>query len=338
MPSSPVRFSQLRWLHSTACILSMIGAFTVLLLGAIGYGELPRLWMMVVGGAWLFLSVALMTFMPLLIKMESTMARQLGEIRDFGSALEKQTAALQAIEQNTRISDAAKSLAHREQEIEAVRCAIREDIRQENWDAALKLIDEMEVRFGYRQEAEAIREELDDGRNLAIQDRLQDAIQVLELHFREHAWDRAQSEIDRLMHVLPDDAKVLGLMERMKSLKAKHKQELLQAWDEAIRRSDVDHAIDVLKEVDQYLSPAEVNVLHASARDVFKEKLLQLGVQFRFAVKERRWQDALDIGLELVRDFPNARMANEVRDALDTLRERARGTDGPTVETPPSAL
>ena len=47
-------------------------------------------------------------------------------------------------------------------------------------------------------------------------------------------------------------------------------------------------------------------------------------MQFRFAVSERRWQDALDIGLELIRDFPNARMANEVREVMDTLRERAR--------------
>jgi Mg/Co/Ni transporter MgtE len=95
------------------------------------------------------------------------------------------------------------------------------------------------------------------------------------------------------------------------------------AWEEAVRRSDTDHAIDILRELDEYLSPAEAEALQASARDVFKEKLLQLGVQFRFAVTEKRWQDAVTIGLELVRDFPNARMAVEVREALDTLRERA---------------
>ena len=110
----------------------------------------------------------------------------------------------------------------------------------------------------------------------------------------------------------------------MGTLKEQHKQELRAAWDLAVRRSDTDHAIEVLKELDQYLSPAEAKALQNTARDVFKEKLLQVGVQFRFAVKEKRWQDALDTGLELIRDFPNARMANEVRDALDTLRERSR--------------
>jgi hypothetical protein len=32
----------------------------------------------------------------------------------------------------------------------------------------------------------------------------------------------------------------------------------------------------------------------------------------------------LDAGLEIVREFPNARMAREVREMLDVLRERAR--------------
>ena len=114
------------------------------------------------------------------------------------------------------------------------------------------------------------------------------------------------------------------LHRRMKELQEQHKLELKRAWEEAVRRSDTDRAIDVIRELDQYLSPAEAAALQSSARHVFKEKLVQLGVQFRFAVTEKRWQDALATGLELIREFPNARMANEVREALDTLRERAR--------------
>jgi hypothetical protein len=67
-----------------------------------------------------------------------------------------------------------------------------------------------------------------------------------------------------------------------------------------------------------------VEAIQSTARTVFKEKLLQLGVQFRFAVQGKRWQDAVDIGLELIREFPNARMAHEVRERIETLRERAR--------------
>jgi hypothetical protein len=127
------------------------------------------------------------------------------------------------------------------------------------------------------------------------------------------------------------------LIEQKQTLREKHKEELKAAWDEAVRRNDVDGAIDVLKGLDQYLTAAEAQALQDSARHVFKEKLLQLGVQFRFAVNEKRWQDALATGLELVREFPNSRMAIEVREALDTLRDRARPQGEPAApETSPA--
>ena len=151
-----------------------------------------------------------------------------------------------------------------------------------------------------------------------------EAIELIEEHFQTYRWDLAQREIDRLLRALPDHSRVVSLSDRMKAVQEQHKQELKLAWQDAVRRCDTDQAIDVLKELDQYLSPAEAKALQASARDVFKEKLLQLGVQFRFAVTEKRWHDALTIGLEIIHDFPNARMAGEVREALDTLRQRAR--------------
>ena len=217
-------------------------------------------------------------------------------------------------------------MAHRGQELDSLRTAIREDLRATKWEAAESLIDEMERRFGQKDEADRLREELDDARSEKIESKLAEAIAMVESHFQSHDWTRAQSELDRLRNALPDNVKVDAMQARMKILKDKHKAALMQDWDEAVRRCDTDHAIDILKEIDQYLSPAEAEALQASARDVFKEKLLQLGVQFRFAVTEKRWQDALTVGLELIRDYPNSRMANEVREALDTLRARARAT------------
>jgi tetratricopeptide (TPR) repeat protein len=231
---------------------------------------------------------------------------------------------LESIVENTRLSDAAKSLSHRKEELDTLRNTIRGDLRNEMWEAALNLIEEMEQRFGFKEEADRFREELDDARNEAIETKLREAIEMVESHFQSHDWDRAQSEIDRLLHALPDNAKVFSLQDRMEALKAERKQELLLEWDEALRRNDTDRAIDILKKLDEHLSVAEAKSLQSSARNVFKEKLLQVGVQFRFAVMEKRWQDALSIGLELIREFPNARMADEVREVLDTLRERAR--------------
>ena len=326
MSTAPGRFSQLRWLQTVAFVAAVLGALVLIGLGLTGYGDRPGVWMVGAGAILMFLVVVLMTFAPLLLKMESTLARQLGELRDLHEQAKRHVAQLEAIAENTRISDAAKSLARRDQELDALRTAIRADFREQRWEAALKLIDEMERRFGYKDEADRIREELDDARNDRIQSKLTEAIEMIESHFESHQWDRAQAEIERVIRTLPDEPRVQRLPDLMKLRREQHKQAVTRAWNDAVRRNDTDHAIDILKELDQYLSPAEAQALQDSARNVFKEKLLQLGVQFRFAVNEKRWHDALAIGLELVRDFPNARMANEVREVMDTLRERARAT------------
>ncbi len=322
--SSGNRFPQVRMLQTFACVGAVLYGVSIVGLALMGYGDSPKLWMVSAGVFLIFLAAIVFILTPLLLKTEATLSRQLTVARDLSEAIATQTVALTEIAGNTRISDVAKSLARRDEELDALRNAIREDLRTENWDAALYLIDEIERRFGCKEEADKCREELDDARAERIESRLQEAVQIIEGYFLDFAWTRAESEIDRLRIALPDNPRVLGLADRMRSLQSQHKQELISSWDEAVRKSDTDHAIDILKELDQYLSPAEARTLQDSARDVFKEKLLQLGVQFQFAVRDHRWQDALDTGLELIRDFPNARMANEVREVLDTLRDRAR--------------
>ncbi len=328
MSPAPTRFSRLRWLHTFVCLLAIVGACVLVGMGLVGFESSIRVWLIAAGGFVLFVALVLMTIMPLLIKIESTLARHLGEVRDMREMVSAHANKLSEIAENTRISDAAKSLAHRDQEIDTLRNAIRGELQKQNWEAGFDLIQEVERRFGYKQEAAALREELEETRKQAIQTKLSEAISLINAHFETHDWQRAQSEIDRVLRAVPGEEQVLGLVDRMNLLKERHKTELHKAWDEAVRRHDVDLAIDILKELDQYLAPEEGEALQASARHVFKEKLLQLGVQFRFAVTEKRWQDALTVGLELVRDFPNARMASEVREALDTLRERARLESG----------
>lgn len=327
MAAGSGRFIRLRWLQNIACTAAAVGALILILVGIISYadsGDASGIWLIAGGGFTMFLAVMLMSFAPLLLTLESTLSRLLNELKDINATITKQGASIEQVAENTRISESAKALAHRDQELDALRAAIRDDLRKEEWEAALYLVDEIERRFGCKQECDRIREEVDDARNTAIHKKLQEAIDMIESHFQSHEWERAQGEIDRLLTALPDSTQVLALQDRMLALKEQHKQELKLAWDEAVRRNDTDHAIEVLRLLDQYITGQEAKELRDSARNVFKDKLLQLGIQFRFAVNERRWSDALNTGLELIREFPNARMANEVREALDALRERAR--------------
>jgi tetratricopeptide (TPR) repeat protein len=304
----------------------MFGGIALIVVSLMDLGATSQLVLTAGGGVLIFLGASLWMITTLALKVEATTYRQLDAVRDANELLARNLERLEAIAENTRISDAAKSLARRQEETDEIRHAFREDVRNQRWDAAYGLIREIEQRFGNVGEAQRLREELEGARREVIEARLGEAVEMIGRHLTERAWDRAQHEIERLRNVLRDDPRVAALQDRLLQHQAQHKEELLREWNEAVQRSDTDHAIEVLRQLDQYLTPGDAPALQETARSVFKEKLLQLGVQFRFAVKERRWHDALEVGLELIRDFPNTRMAQEVRDSVDVLRDRARTT------------
>jgi len=106
--------------------------------------------------------------------------------------------------------------------------------------------------------------------------------------------------------------------------KQERKKILLTAWDDAVKRQDTDRSLEILRELDLYLTPNEGLALQEAARDVFRTKLHNLGVQFSFAVSEKQWADAFETGCQIVRDFPNSRMAKEIREKIDILEQRVK--------------
>ncbi len=327
MYSTHTRFSHFYWLVSLVTVVAILGGAALIALGVLGHGANSDIWMAAAGVLAIGFGIVALALVAILVKLESTHTRQLSELRDITEVLAEHAARLESVVANTDISDAAKSLVHRQRDLDSLREAIRTDMRSEAWEAATHLIDQMEGRFGSKQEAEQFRAELIRVREQTLERRLAEALQQIEDHFKKYELEQAQTEIGRLLHALPEDPRVTGLSGRLQTLRVQHKQELMGSWDDAVKRHDVDHAIEVLKELDAYLSSDEVSALESSARNIFKEKLMQLGVQFRFAVTEKRWRDALDTGAQIIREFPNARMAQEVRDKLEILRERAKHSE-----------
>jgi len=73
-----------------------------------------------------------------------------------------------------------------------------------------------------------------------------------------------------------------------------------------------------------YLTPNEALALQEAAKDVFRTKLHNLGVQFAMAVSDKQWNSALDIGQQIIKDFPNSRMCGEIREKLHVLRQNVQ--------------
>lgn len=230
---------------------------------------------------------------------------------------------LTSVRDNSQISDAAKSITHREYERDALRKAIREDILKEDWEAAYSLIEEMEQRFGYHLEAYNYRKEVDEFRARVIEHKLQASMRHLQRLILDRQWPHARAECQRLARLAPEDPRVEELVATLATKQGEYKAALLEQWHEAVKLKDVDRAIELLREIDPLLTRDESAALEDSAREIFKGKLVDLGSHFKSAVTERRWTDAIEVGQQIQREFPNSLMAKEVGDTMETLRTKA---------------
>jgi hypothetical protein len=240
------------------------------------------------------------------------------------STLETQNKLLENLRDVASLSDAAKQVAYRAKDLDALRAAIKEDLGRGDYEAAMILVSEMERRFGYAIEADKIRAQINESSRAAINQRVSDIIEHVEMLLTRHEWDDATRESDRLLRLFPSHPEARRLPVKIAAARDSHKRELLKMWKEAIAKDDVDRSLELLRELDQYLTSTEAEAYKESARDVFRKKLQQLGVQFALHVHDRNWNEALRIGRQIVDEFPNTRMAAEVKERLPILEEKAQ--------------
>lgn len=241
--------------------------------------------------------------------------------------LEQFSVQLNEISEQQLISERAKELAYRSKDIETLRRAINEEILRREWDPALSLVAALEENFGYRAEAERLRQDIAAKRNEAFRRSLNESAAVIERYVAMEQWSAAFKEAERMAQVYPDNEQVRNLAVEIESRRQATKRRLVDEFYAAVNRKDVDGGIELLRKLDTYLSPAEAESLQDAARNLFKEKLAQLRTQFTLAVQEHNWTEAARVGEIIVRDFPNTQMAKEVREMSETLRQRAGKTE-----------
>jgi len=242
--------------------------------------------------------------------------------------LQQVSVMLNMLSEQQLISDRAKSVAFREKDRDAVRRAIREEMIRKDWEAALVLCNDMEQSFGYKQEAEVFRQEIMQNRDTVVRKDINDALAVIDKHCKAEMWLDAVREGESLMVKFPGVEQLRQLPREIEQRRLNHKKAMLDSWNEAVIRHDVDGSIAILKKLDLYLTPSEAESMQETARGVFKEKLNNLRTQFTLAVQDHKWTDAARIGETITKDFPNTKLAEEVKAKLETLRGRAH-TDKP---------
>jgi hypothetical protein len=223
------------------------------------------------------------------------------------------------------ISDEAKRIAYREKDREALRAAIREDIHKRDYDAALVLVSRLSETYGYQGEAEDFQEQIRIAREAEQEQKVAEAIVELDRVLAAYDWDTAAKQAAKVQRMYPDSPRVKGLHRRVSDAREQRKRDLEQQFFRAAERDDVDRAIELLRELDRYLSEAEAAPLLETARGVIGKKRDNLGVQFKLAIHDKDWLHAVRVGEQVIKEFPNTKMADEVRGMLDLLRERAAG-------------
>jgi hypothetical protein len=223
-----------------------------------------------------------------------------------------------------KLSDAAKAILYRDSDSQQLRAAVMQKLHAQDIKATYTMIEDLARKTDYSILAEELKTIADSYRDATEQERISLISGYIEKLLDQRQWAIAGGHIEDFIKKFPDSEKALSLRQKLSDKKEQCKRQLLAEWDQAVKRQDTDKSLAVLKELDLYLSPSEGLALQEAASEVFKNKLHALGVRFALAVSEKQWSNALTAGQEIIKGFPNSRMADEIRSKLPTLRELAK--------------
>jgi len=136
-------------------------------------------------------------------------------------------------------------------------------------------------------------------------------------------WATAYGEAARIRAMNAEAPIVAEIDSRIARAREDHKCDLEARLLDASTRDDVDGAMAALKELDRYMTREEASRLSGAAQQIIARHRERLGVVFRLAVQERRWPDAARAGNAIIAEYPNTKMADEVRSMIDLIRTRA---------------
>jgi len=282
-------------------------------------GEIPQvLWFGIVVILW----VTFLLMLSRISKILDALGENNTKLERIAEALEKNRSVLAEIEQKVRLSDAAKSITFGDADKRSLREAVFDKLEQRDFVAAYEIIDEVASRTGYKELAKQLREQANKYRDTTGNEKIKQAITDVERLFQNHEWAEASAQIEELIKAYPNCKEAKTLRSKLLAKKEERKKILLTSWEDAVQRRATDRSLEILKELDTYLSPNEGLALQEAAKDVFKTKLHNLGVQFSLAVSGKNWAKAIEVGEQITRDFPNSKVAEELRAKLDVLKQK----------------
>jgi len=228
--------------------------------------------------------------------------------------------------EQTALSDDARRVLYRNRERELLRRAIEEDISARDWNAAIILCNELADRFGYRADAADFRRRIEQARAKTLNEEVAAAIGGLDTLIVQRRWTDALAEAGRIQRLYPESPRTEQLSTRVERARHEYRRDLERRFLEASEAERIDEAMELLRELDGYLTEDDAEQYREVARGVIGKARENLGAQFKLAVQDRQWETAAIIGQRILDEFPNTRMAEEINSMIDGIRQRAAAT------------
>jgi hypothetical protein len=281
--------------------------------------EVPYLVWLLIAGVFLVLLILLLWKATQIL---DTAQQNNMKLQTIAGDLQKNSSILADIVQSVHISDAAKAIVFGDAERQFLRQVVLDKLDQADSEAASKIIDKLARCEPYKELAAQLRQEIDKTRDTADQEHVNQAIERIEHLFEIYDWVKANLEVDKLIETYPRSDRARALRQKLSDKMEQHKHVLLNAWNDAVQRKATDRSLEILEELDQYLTPDEGLALQKTAKEIFKAKLHNLGTQFSLAVSRKSWNQAVALGEQITRDFPNSKMAEEIGEKMEILRQK----------------
>ena len=233
---------------------------------------------------------------------------------------------LERFGEQAALSDDARRVLYRNRERELLRRAIEEDIGGRNWNAAIILCNELADRFGYRADAADFRKRIEQARAKTLNEEVAGAIGGLDTLIVQRRWTDALAEAARIQRLYPESPRTEQLPTRVERARQEYRRDLERRLLEASGGDRPEEAMELLKELDGYLTEQDAEQYREIARGVIGKARENLAAQFKLAVQDRQWETATIIGQRILDEFPNSRMAEEIGSMIDGIRQRAAAT------------
>jgi hypothetical protein len=233
------------------------------------------------------------------------------------------SAKLEAILEAMQMSENAKRILFRDRELDLIRNTIQADIESEDFHAALVLCDQMANVFGAVEEAEEMRTNVQEIIHQHHEERIHEELNQLNELISNRQWVESYQFAARLRRLYPESPLLHELEQNIADMRTEYGHALEDRFLSAAKNDNVEDAMILLRELDKYLTPEDARRFRDTANSVIKTYRESLGAKFKMAVNDHRWQQAIEFGGELVAQFPNTKMAEEIKDILNTIQVRA---------------